>query len=186
MSPTLEKLLYVQAGKCFFCQKTLTREIASIEHLHAQSNGGKDVDENIVACCKLMNQYLGNLALKEKLRILLSQQGQITCPMDVKKHKSSLESSAAFTTDAKVNQPTATNPTSNTAAMPTVPVKTVDTLALLAKLKPKNRPRKLKTLNNHITAQLHCTHEQADALIKQMIRQKLIQLVDGNKIKYDC
>ncbi len=186
MSPTLEKLLYVQSGKCFFCHKILTREIASIEHLHAQSNGGKDVDENIVACCKLMNQHLGNLALKEKLRILLSYQGQIPCPMDVKKHKPTLEPSTVSTTDTKAIQPKSAHSIANTTATPVAPVKSVDALALLAKIKPKNRPRKLKTLNNHIAAQLHCSHEEADGLIKQMIRQKLIQLVDGNKIKYDC
>jgi hypothetical protein len=46
----------------------------------ALTNGGKDNDENCVACCKALNALFGRISLKEKLRILLNQKGNFVCP----------------------------------------------------------------------------------------------------------
>lgn len=51
-----------------------------MEHLDARSNGGKTSDENTVACCKAANTALGNLPVKEKLRVVLSHKGASACP----------------------------------------------------------------------------------------------------------
>ena len=48
----LDRLLFHQGGRCFFCEQTLPRTEASVEHLHAVSNGGSREDENCVVCCK--------------------------------------------------------------------------------------------------------------------------------------
>ena len=51
----LDRLLFTQGGECFFCHQPLPREEASIEHLVAVTHGGKDNDENVVACCQALN-----------------------------------------------------------------------------------------------------------------------------------
>jgi hypothetical protein len=76
----LEKLLFEQGGDCFFCKSPLSKADASVEHLHAQSNGGTNADENVVACCKSLNALFGNKPLKEKIHIVLRQKGEFRCP----------------------------------------------------------------------------------------------------------
>jgi hypothetical protein len=44
------------------------------------ANGGKDHDENCVACCKSLNRLFGHMSLKEKLNIILNQRGDFRCP----------------------------------------------------------------------------------------------------------
>ncbi len=76
----IERLLFAQGGNCFFCRQSLARADASVEHLVAQSHGGKDGDENCVACCKPLNTLFGRMSLKEKLTIILNQKGEFNCP----------------------------------------------------------------------------------------------------------
>jgi len=38
------------------------------------------IDENCVACCKAVNALLGSMSLKEKIQVVLNQQGQFKCP----------------------------------------------------------------------------------------------------------
>ena len=76
----IDRLLFAQGGRCFFCARQLTKADASIEHLVARAHGGKDNDENCVACCKQLNALFGRVSLKEKLRIILSQHGTFVCP----------------------------------------------------------------------------------------------------------
>jgi hypothetical protein len=76
----IERLLFAQGGRCFFCQQMLTPGEASIEHLMAKANGGLNGDENTVACCKALNRLLGSMSLKDKLRVILNQNGQFKCP----------------------------------------------------------------------------------------------------------
>jgi len=76
----IEKLLFAQGGRCFFCQEALTASEASVEHLVAKANGGGNSVENTVACCKALNTLLGHMALKEKLRVILNQNGVFKCP----------------------------------------------------------------------------------------------------------
>lgn len=46
---TLDRLLFEQGGRCFFCQAPITRSEASIEHLLAVKDGGTKADGNCVA-----------------------------------------------------------------------------------------------------------------------------------------
>ncbi len=78
----LDRLMFAQGGDCFFCRKPLQRVDASVEHLVAVANGGKDYDENCVACCKSLNRLFGHMSLKEKLQIVLNQRGHFRCPAD--------------------------------------------------------------------------------------------------------
>ena len=76
----LDRLLFAQGGECFFCHQPLPREQASIEHLVAVTHGGKDNDENLVACCQALNTLFGRMSLKEKLAVVLKQKGPFQCP----------------------------------------------------------------------------------------------------------
>src|SRR5690606_35159225 len=76
----IDRLLFAQGKACFFCSAHLPREEATVEHLVAQANGGSNADHNCVACCREINALLGNLSLKEKLRIVLNQKGKFVCP----------------------------------------------------------------------------------------------------------
>lgn len=76
----LDRLLFAQGGECFFCHQPLPREEASIEHLVAATHGGKDNDENLVACCQALNTLFGRMSLKEKLAVILKQKGGFECP----------------------------------------------------------------------------------------------------------
>jgi hypothetical protein len=76
----LEKLLYQQSNKCFFCGRVLSKAEASIEHLQPKSGGGNNADGNVVACCVALNRTFGNISLKEKVRIILDKAGHFACP----------------------------------------------------------------------------------------------------------
>ena len=76
----IERLLFAQGGRCFFCNDVLSAGEASVEHLVATTNGGGNTDENCVACCKAINRLLGRMSLKEKLRVVLNQKGEFKCP----------------------------------------------------------------------------------------------------------
>lgn len=76
----LERLLFAQGGRCFFCDDVLDPAEASVEHLVATVNGGGNDAENCVACCKSLNHLLGRMSLKEKLRVVLNQEGRFKCP----------------------------------------------------------------------------------------------------------
>lgn len=76
----LERLLFLQGNRCFFCNEVIPEGEASIEHLVATSNGGAKEDENCVVCCKAVNTALGNLPIKAKLLAVLNRRGQFTCP----------------------------------------------------------------------------------------------------------
>ena len=76
----LQRLLFAQGEDCFFCRNKLTKAEASVEHLVALTHGGRDNDENCVACCKSLNNLFGRMSLKEKLLIVLNQRGNFVCP----------------------------------------------------------------------------------------------------------
>ena len=76
----LERLLFLQGNRCFFCRETIPNGEASVEHLAATSNGGTKDDDNCVVCCKTINAALGNLSVKAKLQVVVNHQGVFTCP----------------------------------------------------------------------------------------------------------
>jgi hypothetical protein len=180
MSKKLDKLLFSQSGKCFFCDKLLERSVASIEHLQALSNGGKSIDENMVACCRDVNQYLGNLPLKEKMRVVIRYGGQIPCPMNRKQSDTKQITLAAKGKSKPIDLATTQN----------IPILT-STAELVEKFlkklqqQSKNRPKKLKTLINSIATYYQWSHEETEALVKVLVNKGSIHIVDGNKVKYD-
>ncbi len=80
MSKTLDSLLYMQGGKCFFCNQVLQHVDASIEHLLAKSKGGNNARDNLVACCRTLNALFADMSLKEKMQVILNQKGTFCCP----------------------------------------------------------------------------------------------------------
>jgi len=76
----LERLLYLQGNRCFFCAQAIPTGEASVEHLVAAANGGAKDDENCVVCCKALNAALGHLSVKAKLQVVLNQRGSFLCP----------------------------------------------------------------------------------------------------------
>src|SRR5574339_946747 len=76
----LDRLMFAQGGLCFFCKDRLAKADASVEHLVASANGGRNDDDNCVVCCKAMNALLGSMSLKEKIQVVLNQKGQFKCP----------------------------------------------------------------------------------------------------------
>ena len=76
----LERLLFLQSNKCFFCGRVLTKTEASVEHLQPKSGGGNNADGNVVACCVTLNRTFGSISLKRKFEIVLEKAGKFTCP----------------------------------------------------------------------------------------------------------
>lgn len=76
----LERLLFLQGGRCFFCAQSIPSGEASVEHLVASANGGAKDDENCVVCCKTVNAALGSLSIKAKIQAVLNQRGLFACP----------------------------------------------------------------------------------------------------------
>jgi hypothetical protein len=76
----LEKYLYLQHGKCFFCGANLTRGSATIEHLNPISKGGKRTEDNEVASCASVNHAFGDMDLKRKFEFVLRASNSFRCP----------------------------------------------------------------------------------------------------------
>ena len=79
----LERLLFLQGQRCFFCGQAIPAGEASVEHLVAISNGGAKDDENCVVCCKSANTALDHLSVKAKLQAVLNHRGVFVCPMSL-------------------------------------------------------------------------------------------------------
>jgi hypothetical protein len=96
----LDRLMFEQGQKCFFCNQPLAKSEASIEHLIASANGGGSNDENIVACCKSINALLGSKSVKEKLRVVLNQKGPFKCPNGMDNSKPASKPTATAAADS--------------------------------------------------------------------------------------
>ena len=79
-SKKLQKILYLQAGRCFFCGQPLNSENASIEHLNPKSKGGTNKMDNLVVCHKSLNAIFGDMELKRKFEFILKTAGSFKCP----------------------------------------------------------------------------------------------------------
>lgn len=155
----LERILFLQGHRCFFCGQTIPLGEASIEHLVATSNGGTKDDENCVVCCKSVNAALGHLSVKAKLQAVLNHRGTFTCPM-------SLGGSAQTVVDVK-NERVA---------------------AVLADLLKRGsaRPRRVSTLKNTMNAafQMSLSESDLDTLLSQLQAMGYV-IVDETKVSYD-
>jgi hypothetical protein len=76
----LEKMLYLQQDKCFFCGEKLALADANIEHLQPLSKGGSRTEDNEVVSHKTLNETFGNLPLKQKFEFVLKAAGTFRCP----------------------------------------------------------------------------------------------------------
>lgn len=82
----LEKMLYLQSGRCFFCGEPLDISEASIEHLWPVSQGGQRIESNEVVCHKTVNDAFGAMDLKRKFEFIIRSAGEFTCPRFQKKN----------------------------------------------------------------------------------------------------
>ena len=156
----IDRLLFAQGGRCFFCQHRLSPADATVEHLMATANGGRNHPDNTVACCKALNTLLGRMSLKEKLRVVLNQKGEFRCP----------------------------NGGSRAPAKTTGHRTPAQTLALVvADLHKRGaaRPRTVKTLSSTIGVlfQKKLTEHEVAALIGKLQAQGVIA-VSGTKVSY--
>lgn len=148
----IERLLFVQGGRCFFCNDVLLPAEASVEHLVAIANGGKNHDENCVACCKSLNALLGRMSLKEKLRVVLNQNGNFRCPNGDDSRKSSGHHRTKVASSQRIDERVA---------------------SVLTDLRKRGaaRPRTVKTLSSTINALFR----------KQLSEDEIALLLDGLK-----
>jgi hypothetical protein len=157
--------MFAQGGLCFFCKQTLPKSEASVEHLVASANGGGNNDGNRVACCKAFNALLGSMSLKEKIQVVLNQQGQFKCPNGA----GSIKPAAQLKTTTKAS-----------AAAKAELV--LDNL----KQRGHSRPRTLKTLMSTVATLFPngLPEDELTALVKQLqLTGKVI--VSGSKVTYE-
>ena len=166
----IERLLFAQGGNCFFCRKQLPRAEASVEHLVALTHGGKDGDENCVACCKALNTLFGRMSLKEKLTIVLNQKGEFKCP------------------SGQSQQPAAAKP-SVPAPSPKVPRTRAEKFALVVadlqkrgNAKPGTVDKLLNTIKSHLL-QLGEPGEEANGLLNELAARSYVSVTD-EKVNY--
>lgn len=147
---SLDRLMFVQGGLCFFCEQPLSKGEASVEHLLASANGGSNNDDNCVACCKAVNRLLGSMSLKEKMRVVLKQKGSFKCP----------NGAGAPGTSAQERTPVSVMPDNEKLSL------------VLANLKQRGnaKPRSLKTLTSTVAALFpkDMSRAELNALIKAL------------------
>jgi len=165
----LDRLLFAQGGRCFFCDRPLPKTDASVEHLVALTHGGPDNDENCVACCKQLNSLFGRVSLKEKIRIVLNQGGKFVCPAVV-----------AGTAPAKK----ATAPKS-VAAPPTTTDAKLEVVLLDLHKRGAAKPGTVEKLKNTMKSALKNgeTDEELSALVQALEARQFILVAEG-KVTY--
>lgn len=147
----------------------LARENASVEHLLAVSRQGGNEDDNCVACCKTVNQYLGSLTLKQKIEVILNQQGKFICPAD----------------QTAVKQPL---PSVVNVSPPIIKQMAADVAQhyenVLTHLKGmgKSKPKTLKTLTNRLRSS--STPEPLIAVLLEHLQQEGVISLQGNQVEY--
>lgn len=77
----LKRLYYRQGGRCFYCDQSLRLTDASLDHVIPKAHGGTDDMENLVCCCKAINQLFADVSAKSKLQTLIQWKGALPCPM---------------------------------------------------------------------------------------------------------
>jgi hypothetical protein len=154
----LERLLFLQGHRCFFCGQAIPAGEASVEHLVATSNGGAKDDENCVVCCKAVNAALGHMSVKAKLQTVLNHQGNFACPTSIQ----SLAPSAVEPRDERIDLVVADLQKRGTA-----------------------RPRRVATLKNTINSAFRMSLSEAelDVLLAQL-QAKGYVIVEDTKVSY--
>lgn len=170
----IDRLMFAQGSLCFFCHMPLSKADASVEHLVPSSRAGSNSDDNCVACCKAVNALFGSMSLKEKIRVVLNQNGKFVCPNGAG--------------SAQANAPKPASPPNPTPA--SVPPKVDHYSLVVADLKKRgaSRPRKVETLKNTIRAAVKngkgsLTEAQLETLFKHLQANGKVT-VDGLKVSY--
>jgi hypothetical protein len=167
----IDRLMFTQGGNCFFCRKPLPRAEASVEHLVAVANGGKDHDENCVACCKSLNRLFGHMSLKEKLNILLNQRGEFRCPVPP---------------EVVQPPPPQTPPVKTTAKVPQTDEERIAVVLADLYKRGNAKPGTLEKLLNTARArlvQVGDAGEHAEAVVKELSARAMI-IVSEKKVTY--
>lgn len=167
----LDRLMFAQGGLCFFCRKPLPQSEASVEHLVASANGGRNGDDNCVACCKALNALFGSMSLKEKIQLVLNQRGQFKCPNKIGVLK-------ATVADAVVRP---SSPRASVSMSEKVG-RVIDDL----RKRDSARPRTVKTLSSTISAlfQKKLSEQEVLSLIARLQTDGVI-VVSGTKVSYE-
>ncbi|MFY9810505.1 HNH endonuclease [Aquabacterium sp.] len=175
----IERLLFAQGGNCFFCEKPLPREHASVEHLVAQTHGGKDNDENCVATCKTLNALFGRMSLKEKLKIVIHQKGAFKCPA------SQVKASPPAANEAQKPKPAAKKAIA-ASVTPRSRDERLDLVIKDLKRRGNSRPGKQETLENTIRAHLAQLGEPPGELpgILRELQTKAYVTIENKKVTY--
>ena len=154
----IERLLFTQGGLCFFCQKPLPPADASIEHLVATANGGRNAEDNCVACCTALNSLFGRMSLKAKLQVVLNQKGVFKCP----------------------------NGSGKTRRTPATAADTFDRVIVDLRKRGKARPGTLAKLTSTINNlfQKRLSPQQLNAIIDKLAAKGVIS-IDDLKVSYN-
>jgi len=64
-----EFLVSNKNAKCIYCERKLTQENATTDHIIPISNGGNNCQVNLMVCCFDCNNERGNMEFKQYLRI---------------------------------------------------------------------------------------------------------------------
>jgi hypothetical protein len=161
----LDRLLFLQGGRCFYCKRELPKSDASVEHLVATSKGGGNTDENRVACCKTINALLGSMSLKDKFQVVLNQKGAFSCP-----NRSAIVDSSRIVDVPPIS---------------TMKSDTFEKVVANLKQRGTSRPRTIKTLRSTIAA-LHgkeISETELTAMIDRLQSGGKITLA-GLKVSY--
>ncbi|MCP5146401.1 MAG: endonuclease [Gammaproteobacteria bacterium] len=161
----LERLMFAQGGLCFFCNATLAKAEASVEHLVPTARAGSNSDDNCVACCKAMNALLGSMSLKEKIKVVLNQKGQFKCP-----------NGAGHS---------APKPAASPKAASSVADSIISAVVENLRSRGSSKPRKVKTLTSTIKAlaQLNLGDKDVQAVIEHLKSRGKIK-VSGEQVTY--
>ena len=170
----LDRLMFSQGNACFFCDMQLPKAEASVEHLVPSSRAGSNSDDNCVACCKAINALFGSMSLKEKIRVVLNQNGKFVCPNG---------GGSAVIELLKPSDSPSPSPV-------LLPPKIDNYAVVLADLKKRgpSRPRKVETLKNTIRAIIKnakgsLTEKQLETLFSHLQLNGKVT-VDGTKVSY--
>ncbi|WP_205678647.1 HNH endonuclease [Aquisphaera insulae] len=178
----LERLLFAQGNRCFFCDQPLNRSEATVEHLVASSNGGSNAEGNCVACCQSLNYLLGSLSLKEKLRVVLNQRGRFRCP--ARRGSEALPPAIESKNEDEDENQSETSAAIDHGGPGPGRAESLFQAAVLKLAPLKTPPRTLTTLRNHLKALLPTmTPEEQDALIEVLKASGKIVEAD-RKIEY--
>jgi hypothetical protein len=161
----LQRLLFQQGNRCFFCAEPIPEGQASVEHLDALSNGGVKSDRNCVVCCRAVNLALGNLSVKEKFRAILCQPSPFTCP-SVSQAGLVAARDESDAEDERVAEGLIED--------------------VIANLRKQGiaRPTRLATLGNHVRNSFATVNQAVYEHLLERLRERGVVKDDGDRVEY--